>query len=212
MSEGFVNQRREEIIDILTDALSKDIIDTDDYERRVEKAHAVENIADLNALISDLGSGARSRFARGSMRYPEPGTQELKSIFSSQRYEGEWLSRENVRVRVIMGMVACDLRQPVLGPVTKICVNAVMGAVKIIVPKGVGVQVNVNPVFAEVRRHSGDRKLGGKIKGLINSFLGMENSAGQLNPGSHPAASVELSGSAILARVTIIEKQGGLFD
>lgn len=205
MSDSFVEQRREEVIDILTDAFSRDIIGTEQYELRVEEANRRNSVEELNQLVSDvqgLGGGSAAL-----QRYPDPGMQTVRSIFSSQQMDGDWLVHDHVQVHSVFGSATLDLRRPVLGPLTTITLTAVLGDVKIIVPRGVKVTVDVTPVLGEVKRQNEDQKLLQQVKGFISSFLGEGNEIEPVNPHSHPAARVQVSGQAILGSVYIITKR-----
>lgn len=205
MSDSFVERRREEVIDILTDAFSRDVIGTEQYELRVEEANRRNSVEELNQLVSDvqaLGGGSTA-----VQRYPDPGIQTVRSIFSSQQMDGDWLIHDHVQVRSVFGSTTLDLRRPVLGPLTTIELSAVLGDVKIIVPKGVKVTVDVTPVLGEVKRQNEDQKFFQQVKGFISSFLGEGNEIETVNPHSHPAARVQVSGQAILGSVYIITKR-----
>jgi hypothetical protein len=208
MSDGMVQRRRDEVIDLLTDAFARDLLDTAEYEYRVGQANAVDDLARLNSLVADL---TKTR-ERSLQKYPSPGSMDLSAVFSTQHFDGDWLTNEHVKLRTFMGSVVCDFRRPVLGPLTRVEIRAIMGEVKIIVPKGVRIQVNINPILGEVTRHRGDNRFLRQVKGLINSFIGSEESRELINPESHPAASIEIFGSAFMSSVRIIEKDGGIFD
>jgi hypothetical protein len=208
MPDELLRRRREEIIDMLTDAFARDMIDTAEYEYRVSQANNLMIVTELNALVTDLTPSE----SRSLQTYPDPGTMSLKAIFSSQEFDGDWLTNDHVQVRAVMGTVICDFRRPVLGPVTRIDVRAVMGEVKIIVPKGMRIQVNVNPILGEVSRHRGDNRLVRQVKGLINTFLGNEEGGQLVNPHSHPTARIEVYGTVIMGSVRIIEKDQPIFS
>lgn len=211
MSDGFTEQRREEIIQILTDAFARDTLTTEEYEHRVEQANRINSISGLNSLVADLtGPGAGN--SRSLQVYPAAGTLTLRSIFSNQQFDGDWLSNEHVLVRTFMGSVTCDFHRPVLGPVTRVEIRSIMGEVKLVIPKGVKINVNISPILGEVTRHRGGNRFLRQVKGLINTFLGNEDDRQVMNPHSHPGATIEVYGSAFMSSVRIIEREPGYFD
>ncbi len=211
MAEGFIEKRREEVIDVLTDAFARDLIDTEEYERRVGKAHELSSIPELNALAADL----RPLFnedAKALSLYPAAGDLYLKTYFASQHYDGNWLTNENVELRAIMGSMTCDFRRPVLGPRTTVNLRVIMGDVKIIIPRGLRISVEVTPILGDVTRQRGDNRFVRQVKGIISSFLGGEESRELINPNSHPAAEIVITGSIFMGSLKIIEKDESLFS
>lgn len=208
MSERFIEQRRQEVIDLLTDAFARDIIETSEYEYRVGQANALNSIEELNSLVRGLSDQASS----GALSYPPSGTMEIRSVFSSQRYQGDWLEREDIDLRVMFGEVRCDFRRSLVGPVTRMNLRVFMGEVKIIVPPGVKVRVNVSPVLGEVSRKHGDGRFFDQVKGIINSALGSSSKEIALHPNSHPNPVLEIRGKVFMGSVVIIEKDPSVFE
>jgi signal transduction histidine kinase len=97
---------------------------------------------------------------------------ELSAIMSSIERRGAWHVPQRLSVRVLWGNLELDLREAVLGPgTTTIDVQVTMGNLELIVPPGLGVEVEVTCVAGNVEdlRLPGDAgpsrvKLVGRVK------------------------------------------------
>ncbi len=187
MADYSMEQHREQIIQYLTECFASDILTTEEYEHRVERANAAENSTDLELVIADL---------KKSPRAPSPGNypqrrpsgditegrdrQRVLAIMGEQDLTGNWLRKDSVLIQALMGSVSCDLRDVRLYPETKIQIYSLMAEVEIRVPEGVALISNVSPILAEIKRK--DR-----------------------NPESLPGAPViEIGGLAIMSEVKIV--------
>ena len=56
-----VHDRREVVIQTLSTHFAGDVLDMDEVERRVDLAHRVETVAELDELVSDLDSPRSER-------------------------------------------------------------------------------------------------------------------------------------------------------
>jgi hypothetical protein len=162
MSEGAEGARpvseetRQITIDALMEHFANDVMDVDEFERRVGIAHAARSAEELEDLLKDLpGGGDLPATRRGSPRTDVAPSREY-SITSSDQIEdkqyvvalmggtsrrGRWTpARKNFAV-AIMGGAELDFREAVFGPgVTEVQVWALWGGVDIIVPPGLNVE------------------------------------------------------------------------
>jgi Cell wall-active antibiotics response 4TMS YvqF/Domain of unknown function (DUF1707) len=139
---------RDQIIARLSDAFATDLIDVDEFERRVTVAQRSDSLAEIQALVADLpvrASGPapvpapapRPVVATGSVR--RRGT--VFTIMGGVERRGSWTVPRTLNVGVVMGGAKLDLREAWLPAGTiDLRVAALMGGVEIIVPPNLPVE------------------------------------------------------------------------
>lgn len=147
---------RQVTIDALMEHFANDVMDVEEFERRVEIAHNATTADELKGLLKDLpgggdlpvrregGAGAEIAHTReytvtsGAQR--EDKTYVVAMLGGSSR-RGHWTpARKNYAVAV-MGGAELDFREAVFGRgVTEVHVYALWGGVDIIVPPGINVE------------------------------------------------------------------------
>jgi hypothetical protein len=133
---------RDQTIARLSDAFATDLIDVDEFERRVTVAQRSESLAEIQALVTDLPARSnapaavpapapRPVVATGAVR--RRGT--VFTIMGGVERKGSWTVPRSLNVGVVMGGAKLDLREAWLppGPI-ELRVAALMGGVEIIVP------------------------------------------------------------------------------
>jgi len=157
-------EARERVIAALQEHFAHDVLDVEEFERRVTLAHTSESPADIQALLADLPAVA----AAATVTAPAPETQALAraadvrpadavtAIMSSTRRAGPWTVPRRLRVRGIMSSTVLDFREARFppGPVD-VEVRALMSSVEIIVPPGLAVETRGSAImgmFEEVER------------------------------------------------------------
>jgi hypothetical protein len=159
MSEGGerspapLNHTRQATIDQLMEHFANDVLDVDEFERRVDRAHAATTSSELQEILSDLpGSGdlpavrddvtpAVSReFSVASPAHVKD-SEFVVAVCGGSSRRGHWRpARKNYAVAV-MGGTELDFREAVLPPgVTEVQVWTMWGGVEIIVPPGINVE------------------------------------------------------------------------
>lgn len=137
---------RDKIIESLGEHFAHDRLTIDEYERRVREAYRASNVEALNELMQDLGGqvpapiGAAAPVARqADTQVQRPSApKRFLALMSGVIRRGRWEVPARMRATAVMGGLELDLREATLtSPVTEIDVLAVMGAVEIIVPRGV---------------------------------------------------------------------------
>lgn len=146
---------REVTIDALMEHFANDVMEIDEFERRVEAAHAATTSDELKALLHDLPGSSNLPSVRGEAS-PAPVPQyhvtaaahvkESELIFAMMgggSRRGRWRpAKKNICV-TIMGGAELDFREAVLGPgVTEVQIFALWGGTEVIVPPGMNVEVN----------------------------------------------------------------------
>jgi hypothetical protein len=162
-----LRDRREQVIEQLSDRFATDALDVDEFERRIDLAHQATSVAALEELVADLGVPAAAPAAPSEALVPRPAEQlavprparkRVLAILGGVERKGGWVVPQHLRITAVMGGVSLDFREALIGPgVTQVHVTAVMGGVEIIVPPHVAVQCEGLAImggFEEVHRSS----------------------------------------------------------
>lgn len=151
---GGVGERRQQVIQDLTEHFANDELDLAEFERRLDGANSSVSLNELNALLVDLPtSGALVRSAkltpaRGGtpVVVPSkdvPASSLMMAVCGGTARRGRWVPARKNRAIGIMGGVQLDFRDAMLGPgVTEVEIFAFMGGVEIIVPPEMAVEVD----------------------------------------------------------------------
>jgi Cell wall-active antibiotics response 4TMS YvqF/Domain of unknown function (DUF1707) len=142
---------RDRAIAALSDAFAHDVLDVEEFERRITVAHTSEASAEILALIADLPAStdaiARVPVALAPAEPETIGeaaaTQTVYAIMGGVDRRGAWTVPRRWRVIAMMGGAQLDLREARFpAGVIDLEVKAVFGGVQIIVPPGLAVEVH----------------------------------------------------------------------
>jgi cell wall-active antibiotic response 4TMS protein YvqF len=98
--------------------------------------------------------------------------ETISAVFSATMRRGEWLPAEEVRARALFGNVTLDLRDALLAPgVTTIECFAFCGAVEIIVPPKLEVELAAQAFLGAVEQRNSGGKVGRFIASQIRRAL-----------------------------------------
>jgi len=152
---------REQAIAALSDAFAHDVIELDEFERRLTLAHRASSLSEVAQTVSDL-SPARSVTALTPSAAPLlalPGGRESDSvmaIFGGVERHGAWTVPRSLQAVAVFGGMSLDFREAQFLPgVTEIHIVALMGGVQLIVPPGLSVEVSGTAImggFGHVER------------------------------------------------------------
>lgn len=145
--------RRQRVIDALCDHYAEDRLELHEFERRLDRAHQVRSVRELDKLLDDLpalGSGAAKELELheeaspgGQSRVPASRVSESQfefAIWSGRSRAGNWIPARKIRVVACMGGVELDFREALFGvEEVRVHVASILGGVEIIVPPGVHV-------------------------------------------------------------------------
>lgn len=149
-----LNHTRQVTIDALMEHFANDVMEIEEFERRLDAAHAATSGDDLKELLRDLPGSSNLPVAPGTAALPsETRDYSVTSAANVRDREfvvacmggtsrrGRWTpARKNIAVAV-MGGAELDFREAILGPgVTEVQVYTVWGGVEIIVPPGLNVE------------------------------------------------------------------------
>jgi hypothetical protein len=161
MAESLValRDRRAAVVTRLSDAYAADLFDVDELDRRLDLAHSVRTVAELDTLTEDLGEPTTSLVLASSMQVADdanrPPTKRLRVIMSSVEREGRWIVPKETAMRIFWGTAALDFREASLAPgTTTIDVRITMGNLELILPPELAIDVDVSSVMGSVeQRH-----------------------------------------------------------
>ncbi|HTO68474.1 MAG TPA: LiaF domain-containing protein [Myxococcota bacterium] len=133
---------------------------------------------------------------------PEVGT--VTAVFSATARRGEWLPPEELRVRALFGAVQLDFRKALLAPgETTLEVLALFGAVEILVPHDLEVEVAASAVLGSVeqRDHGGGMK--GFIAEQIRRATGQVHERRELRPADEEPPLLRVEGRAVFGSIIV---------
>jgi len=167
---------RQKALDSITSAFAFGKITLEEYEARAEK---IQNAAASGAIAEqtrDLppeelprpAPDARSRPVSMRRPYPSPapaenllveqrdGSPEFSlCVMGDKRLTGDWLNSDQATSFTLMGSTTLDLRNTALPPGRlKIDAIAIMGEIRILVPRGLPVKMSAVPFMGEANIHS----------------------------------------------------------
>ena len=143
-----LRDRRDAVIAALTDHFSKDVLDLDELDRRIDLAHRAVTVAELDALVDDLAPLPAATALAASPtpevaldRYPD--RKRLLCILGGVDKKGRWTVPRALRVVCFWGGATLDFRDAELARgVTELRVTCVMGSCHIIVPPWLAVEID----------------------------------------------------------------------
>jgi hypothetical protein len=148
-----LRDRRDEVIEILSDAFAGGVLELDAFDERVSLAHRADSVAALDRLVEDLAPIAAAAEGPGEALAPaaetvalevqRPASRTLVSVMGGVDRKGAWRVPKRLRVFTLMGGTDLDLREVQLPPgVTEIKIAAIMGGVDVIVPPDLAVEAH----------------------------------------------------------------------
>jgi hypothetical protein len=174
-----LEEARERAIGLLTDGYAYDVISEAEFEHRLGFLIRAESAAELGVLVQDLAAPSALASATGAA-HPSlgPDHARIRSVMSETQREGPWRVPRHLEIRAIMANVRLDLRYAAVPEGCRIEIRAIMANVTLILPPGLTVDLDIDPIMSNVRNASSNSQL----------------------PGYHPPR-IHISGSAIMSEV-----------
>ncbi len=192
---------KEQAVQLLCAHYAQDHLSTGELESRFERVYKAEDRATLNTVLDGLpavgplvappqplyelapalGGPMSARSSESQSALPEREKRYV-AFFSEVKKEGRWRPAPFTRSRAVLGSVILDLRESEIAPEgLEFDVEAFMGEVKIILPPGIGADVDCSAVMAEIvdKAHAGSpgaprvRVRGGAFMGTITVITRM---------------------------------------
>jgi len=159
---------RERVVQELCAAYANDHLSTGELESRLERAYKLEERKQLQTLLEGLPAAqlpvhvphaSSPPLARPATLTPgralPPGERRYVAIFSEVKKEGLWTPTPRITALTVFGSVLFDLREATIpADGIEIEIEVVMGEAKILLPPGVGADVDCTSVMASVEDKS----------------------------------------------------------
>jgi len=159
-----LRERRERVIELLTDSFARDEIGLEDFEARVEAAYVSKTALELDALVRDLersDSSEKGVIVLGQAEIvPDEDAAPLalfessqscpivRAVFSNIERCDHIVMPRSTRVEALFGNEEIDLRNATFAPgITEIGVKAIFGSIDIVVPADMTVEVHGSGIF-----------------------------------------------------------------
>jgi hypothetical protein len=141
-----LRDRREQVIARLSDAFASDLLELEEFDKRLALAHRAESVAELEPLVADLEQ-ARPTTALVPAKTAAPGRVRdratVVAIMGGATRRGSWIPARKLRVLTAMGGAELDFRDAVFAPgVTEVAIFTMMGGVNVIVPPSLAVEMD----------------------------------------------------------------------
>lgn len=159
---------REEVVQTLCAHYAHDHLSTGELEARFERVYRAPDRAALLTVLEGLPAIKRPAPAAplGELRGNPPAPQYIPppqvtglrdsekrylAFFSEVKKEGAWRAPSSAKVRAVFGSVILDLREADIPPDgMQIDAECIMGEIKILLPLGVGAEVDCTAIMGEV--------------------------------------------------------------
>lgn len=159
-----LRDRREQVIARLSECYASDILDVDELDRRLDLAHAARTVAELDTIVADLAVPGAAPEKSTALVPASPTAiddpnradkKKLRVVMSAIERRSRWLVPRHLDVRVFWGAAELDFRDASLAPgVTTLDVRVTMGALDLILPPQLAVDVDVSSFAGAVEeRH-----------------------------------------------------------
>jgi hypothetical protein len=151
-----LRDRREQVIQRLSDAFANDLLDLDRFEARTALAHQATTLAALDELVADVeplppGSVQTALVPlgqAGAIEAERPARRRHLVVFSNLERRGSWVVPRELKATGWFGNLVLDFREARFpsGAVT-LQVRAVFSNIEIIVPPQLAVECDGSSVF-----------------------------------------------------------------
>jgi hypothetical protein len=154
-----LRDRRERVIQHLSDSFVADLITVEEFEDRLARAHAAGAVAEVDALVTDLAplpSGAPTTALAPLSVNPGLAVsgKRVRAIFGNVERRGGWTVPARLEVGATFGNVELDFRDArFTAGVTELNARVVFGNLEIIVPPQLAVECEGSSVLGNVENH-----------------------------------------------------------
>lgn len=145
-----LRQRRDEVIEVLSEHFSQDNLDVTEFERRVDLAHRAEGPGELQGLVEDLEvkepedeslALVGPKRADPDALVDRPASRSMVAVLSGSERRGQWRVPEHLKIYTFLGGAVLDFREVALPPgVTEVTIYAILGGVEILVPPNLPIE------------------------------------------------------------------------
>ena len=157
-----LRDRREQVIATLTDSFAHDVVDIDEFDRRIDLAHRATALVELDDLVKDLAPVTTTALVSTPTEQALaewPAQRTMRAILGGFDKKGRWNVARKMKVTCFWGGGSLDFREAQFAPgVTELRVTAVMGGLEIFVPPWLAVECDATSImggFEELERGHG---------------------------------------------------------
>src|SRR5262245_1483584 len=97
-----LRDRRDEVFQVLTDSFANDLIDVDEFDERLARAHQALKVAELDALVADLAplppEARRAPLVKLDVGSVPDRPRSVAAVFSNIERSGTWQVPSAVKV------------------------------------------------------------------------------------------------------------------
>ncbi len=158
---------RDQVILTLQHGYAHDLIDEDEYEKRINEATNSDNKNALISLVLDLPFVEEDKEPKiSSSSYsgdliinngPVKNHTTLLTLLSGIEKKGMWKPPKNINVLTLLGGTNIDFSKAAFNPgTTRIKITCIMGGVEITVPRGINVEVGGIPIMGGIDNKTDD--------------------------------------------------------
>lgn len=162
LAPAVLAHQREAVVQQLTDAFAADVIDVDEFERRIGLAHQSNEPTALQLLVQDLPESTSTTTAASLAVSPAQQVvalaridteKSMTVILSSVNKDGPWQVPALLKVRSALGASVLDFRQAQFDSAhTELRLHLSLGNVEIIVPPNVIVEIETTAILGSIER------------------------------------------------------------
>ena len=158
-----LRDRREAVIQILSDAFAGDLVDLDGFEARIGLAHQATSLAALDELVADIEPPPAGSVSKAlTVLEPDPALESHRParrrhlvVFSNLERGGSWIVPRELVTVGWFGNIILDFRHARLpAGATSLRVRAVFSNIEIIVPPQLAVECDGSSVFGSFADHA----------------------------------------------------------
>jgi len=153
-----LRDRREAVLQLLSDAFAGDLLSMEQLDERVALAHQATSVAELDRLVADLEGATPATSTALVPIAVDPSLvapmKRLRTLFGNLERRGPWVVPDRLLVKATFGNAVLDLREARLtAPTTVIEARVAFGNLEIIVPPQLAVDCEAEAVFGNVEHH-----------------------------------------------------------
>jgi hypothetical protein len=162
-----LERERQRTLDRLAAAFANEAISDEEFQRRARLAQEARDEGDLALVCADLATEGDARLSSSVVkgtraepvpadyaRFSPPATVNRSGLtlafFDDRRYTGNWLTAKGARGATLLGDIVYDLRECDFSfGVGSLEVFAILGDVRVIVPRGLPVRTRVSRLLGD---------------------------------------------------------------
>ncbi len=152
-----LRERRERVIARLTECYERDLVDVDELDRLLDQAHAVNTVAELEALVAGLPETVPlAKHVVHAVNDPARVDKKYLTVaFGTVERTGRWVVPRTLVARLLFGNVVLDFRDASLAAgITTIDLSSTFGNVELLLPPWLAIDVEVASIGgAAFERH-----------------------------------------------------------